>query len=635
MRIEMSIRLLSLAVVAAVMIAFPCTEVRAVDPGSQLIDCSRKDALITLGVTSHLDPSCTWTQGVEIVASDVTLDCQGAHIVTTDRSRGILIMAPTTVALSNITVRNCHVEGFLNNVRVTRVGFRDLAEGFEYENGYSNILIEDSTFLNSRGSGIFVDGYVTGVTLRSLHIEGSGSVGIYLEAGSKDNVVEDNQILSNGYGQNGPTWQLYTFGGVDFWFWGTGREGLAVDGSRFNQIRNNTFSGNSAGAVFLYKNCGEFVNQKPETWWLRRYGADGNVIEGNTVLNELNGVWVGSRMGENTFPMDCSDPQYQFGVVLDYASGNVVRANTFQNVTYAIRVEGDDNTIEDNIFTGDYAVQQAVIVGTRFRTPALMLPVDGTTISGNQSTIAGNTHPYRWAYGESDTTFAGNQSLGRNVGLCEGQPPPANPFIFVVSVVPDTSGTPPPDPPVVPTPAALPPCPLMCSASVPVAGGRIRIGRLDTPPGDDTLTFKGRALIAHPFSPPLDPVANGIGVVISDATGAKVIDAFIPGGAWDRETRVGWIAVSRGKWRYRDQRDAPPQGVTRVVIKDRSSGTPGLVQFGVKGKDGAFAVQSANLPLTGYFVLDPPTAETGQCGEVSFPAPDSSCTADGRTVKCN
>ena len=46
--------------------------------------------------------------------------------------------------------------------------------------------IEDSTSLDSRGVGIFVNGYVTDVTLRRLRVEGASSTGIYLETGSKD-----------------------------------------------------------------------------------------------------------------------------------------------------------------------------------------------------------------------------------------------------------------------------------------------------------------------------------------------------------------------------------------------------------------------------------------------------------------
>jgi hypothetical protein len=61
--------------------------------------------------------------------------------------------------------------------------------GLEYEAPFSNILVENTRVENTGASGIFVDGYVSGVTLRQLDVTGAGSVGIYLEAGSKDNVI--------------------------------------------------------------------------------------------------------------------------------------------------------------------------------------------------------------------------------------------------------------------------------------------------------------------------------------------------------------------------------------------------------------------------------------------------------------
>jgi hypothetical protein len=612
-----------------------CPEARGVAPGSQLIDCSQADTQVTISVSSHLDPSCTRSRGVEIIASDVELDCQGAHIATTDRRTGILITAPIDVALSNITVRNCHVEGFLNNVRITRDDFRTLAEGMEYDHAFSNILIEDSTFLNSRGVGVFVDGYVTGVTLRNLRVEGAGSAGIYLEAGSKDNVVENSQIVNNGYQENGPNGQFFTFAGTDFWFWGTGREGLAIDGSRFNQVRNNVFSGNSAGAIFLYKNCGEFVNERPARWWHRRYGADGNVIENNTIIGEDNGVWIASRMGENTLPMDCSDPQYQSGVVPDYADDNIVRANVFQNVTYGVRVEDDRNVIADNEFTGTNAAAQAIIIGTRFRTSTLGLPVDATTISGNRAAIAGNTHPYRWIHGHTNTTFDTNESLGRIVGLCEGVQPWTGPFVFVVGITLAEPPDPPQeDPPVIPPPEPLPPCPLACTRSEPVVRPRIVIRNIQAPSGNDTLLFQGQLTVQHPFTPVLDPTVNGVGLVIADATGTRVVDLVIPGGMWDPTAKVGWQAMSGGRWRYMDEGANPPAGITRITVRHLPNSVPGLIRFRVKGKRGFYFAGAPQLPLTGYFILDPPTAETGQCGHSTFVAGGPTCTTDGRRVLC-
>jgi parallel beta-helix repeat protein len=613
--------------------------VAGVEPGSQLVTCDQADTRVTITASGHLDPSCTWTRGVEITASDVTLDCQGARIAAPDRRYGVLIIAPIDVALSNITVRNCHIEGFLNNVHIERDGFFGLAELDEteaYEHAFSNILIEDSTSLDSRGVGIFVDGFVTGVTLRNLRVEGSGSAGIYLEAGSKDNVVENNQIVDNGYGENGPSGQPFDFGGVTFWFWGTGREGLAIDGSRFNLVRNNVFSGNAAGGIFLYKNCGEFVNTRPNNWWTRLYGANGNLIEDNSFIGQRYGIWIGSRMSANVLPMDCSDPAYLPGFVLDYASDNVVRGNTFQDVTFGVRVEDDGSVIEDNRFLGSDPAHQAVIVGTQQRTSALGLPVDETTIAGNQAWIDGNVSPYRWVHGEEDTAFGGNDSLGRRADFCAGEPPATGPFVMTVAVaLYDPENPPSGDPPTLPEPEPLAACAPSCAGTTAATRSRIRIRRLDTPPGDDALKFAGEVTLPYPFTPPLDPATDGLEMIIADAAGSRLLDVVLPGGGYDRDTRVGWKTARRGnKWTYVNRSAAPPGGIARVVVRDRSSRSPGLVQFVARGVDGSYAVDEANLPLTGLVALQPPAVESAQCALATFPSPAAACRTRPGKVYC-
>ena len=126
----------------------------------------------------------------------------------------------------------------------------------------------------------------------------AGSSGIYLETGSKQNLVERNHIDRNGFIENGAGGKAFSFLGADFWFWGVGREGISVDGSYENTIRSNVFSGNSAGGIFLYKNCGEYPDRNPDRWFERRDPADRNLIEDNLFFGGRNGIWVGSRMGE-------------------------------------------------------------------------------------------------------------------------------------------------------------------------------------------------------------------------------------------------------------------------------------------------------------------------------------------------
>jgi len=451
----------ALAVAACQPLPLPLPE-----SGSQVIGCDRADERIEITSTAHLDPSCVYTQGVDISTSGVTLDCQGATIRSAPGAggRGIQIHTPIDTPLSNVTVRNCHVEGFLNSLRVTRDGFRTLAQGVEYQNGTSNILIEKSSFQGSRGVGLFVDGYVEGVRIVNNRIQGTGSSGIYLETGSRGSHVETNQLVDNGFNENGPDGQPFTFAGIDFWFWGIGREGISVDGSYDNTITGNVFTGNSAGGLFLYKNCGEYP-ERP-VYFERRYPSEHNLIENNVFLGGVNGVWVGSRMGENTLPMNCTDPAYidEPGrrVVLDRANDNVVRNNHFYGVTYAIRVEDDGNVVEGNRITGDNPGQHGIIVGTPLRTSVLGRPVARTTVVDNVATITGNTDPFRWVSGQVDTVDHGNVANGQPSAVCPGVEPPRLPLIFVIAVAPQPpGGGPPATTPdlTVPVLGPLPPCP--------------------------------------------------------------------------------------------------------------------------------------------------------------------------------
>jgi parallel beta-helix repeat protein len=434
-------------VLAAVLVGTACLppgQHQAVDPvgepapGSQLIGCDQAAQRIAVAGIAHLDPSCTYATGFDITTSGTTLDCRGAVIRQEgdERLHGILIETPVGVPLSDVTVRNCVVEGFSNSMRIRREGFKDLVQGAEYENGTSSILVENSRFYDSEASGIFVDGFVTGVTLRGLEIAGSGAVGLYLEAGSKDNVVENNTIHRNGFKDVVPEGVPIIVGGTELRYESTGREGIAVDGSRGNVIRNNWIAGNAAGGIFLYKNCGEDAASNGH--WVRHYGATGNTITGNFISTEKNGIWVGSRAAENQDFMDCSDEPYIEAtlrrVYLDPANGNTISDNSFLYVNHGIRVEDDDTTIENNRFSSPAATDQAVLIGTKERTQVLDRPVTGTVLRGNRSDIAGNATPYGWVWGHTDTVDEDNRRGQAVVALAPGTQPTINPFLFAIRI---------------------------------------------------------------------------------------------------------------------------------------------------------------------------------------------------------
>jgi hypothetical protein len=171
---------------------------------------------------------------------------------------------------------------------------------------------------------------------------------------------------------------------------------------------------------------------------------------------------------------------------------------------------------------------------------------------------------------------------------------------------------------------------------------KITITKLITPPGDDKLKFKGEITIpALPGDPVLDPTMEGARMIITDSTGAVVVDATIPAGAYNVNQKAGWkINGSATAFTYITSGTIVPlpQGIKKFGIK-RSTKVTGLLKFSVTGKNGSYAVNTANLPLTGTIILDVPFATTGLCGESEWPGPPNplgvcSSASAGNVVKC-
>ena len=158
-----------------------------------------------------------------------------------------------------------------------------------------------------------------------------------------------------------------------------------------------------------------------------------------------------------------------------------------------------------------------------------------------------------------------------------------------------------------------------CTAFVPIFKASIVIGKLNTPPGDDTLSFSGTMTLKFPFDPALDPSANGMRVTISSQSGS-VVDVHLPPGAFDSLRGTGWKVNRNGtKWTYLDKTPAPEAGITKVVVRDQRAQVPGLVKFSVTGRGGSYTVVSADLPLDAQVSLNQTAGTTTQCGQATFP----------------
>jgi hypothetical protein len=151
------------------------------------------------------------------------------------------------------------------------------------------------------------------------------------------------------------------------------------------------------------------------------------------------------------------------------------------------------------------------------------------------------------------------------------------------------------------------------AAAVTIDVPKLRLRKVDDA-GGGRIRFAGS--LGVPSTPAIDPVAKGLRLVIRDASGVSTIDTTIPPGAFDPDTRRGWLATGSGRtFRYHDA-EGLVGGIEKVVV--RHDGTePGLLKVIVFGRHGLFPLPEV-LPVTATVVIDAPIARTGQCGDGTF-----------------
>lgn len=144
--------------------------------------------------------------------------------------------------------------------------------------------------------------------------------------------------------------------------------------------------------------------------------------------------------------------------------------------------------------------------------------------------------------------------------------------------------------------------------------------KINAPTGDDKIKFKGEMVI--PLTPPLDLIANGARLIINDSLDAVVLDAVIPPGLYNPNTKTGWKGNAPGLiFKYSNGGNlASTMGIQRVSIKP-AAGTPGRLKFSLVGKSGAYTVAHNRLPVRLTFILEGTLGTHGQCAETAFPGP--------------
>lgn len=143
---------------------------------------------------------------------------------------------------------------------------------------------------------------------------------------------------------------------------------------------------------------------------------------------------------------------------------------------------------------------------------------------------------------------------------------------------------------------------------------------------DERLEFRGRLA----FTGPVDPITEGLGVVIEDAAGGAVLGVTIPPGPFSGTPfgGLGWRVGTR-RSTYVNEWLTPLAGVYSATVTVRD----GSVSLRLKARRVPWPISPDRLPLKATVVFDPPLGETGRCGEATFPGTPG--PPPGRTCKAN
>ncbi|MBI0426172.1 NosD domain-containing protein [Psychrobacter sp. NG27] len=350
-----------------------------------IIDCAQLELKQTVVVKGHstLSNGCDLTgQSIrfELNQSNSSLDCGGTLLSTmsddNSKASAIMIKPKTDKAIKNIAVANCHVTGYGHALHIRQYSNPNQRYARGFINPAANralapngIRIINVSSRNSINSGMFIGDHVHDITFDKVRIQNAGTVGLYLEFGSRDNVIKNSVFVGNGFRTFKPN-----------------REAIAVDSSSNNRIENNHFIHNGAGSVLLYRNCFEHADDPTRgNHFKRTESSRDNIIANNVFEDEPVGVWVASRQSRNLKGFECGAylvKQTPFASYhLDSAKNNQIVDNRFEQVEKGVIVEDDGTLIEGNRFAA--TVGMPIAVGSEIREESTAGAIKNTRIKSN------------------------------------------------------------------------------------------------------------------------------------------------------------------------------------------------------------------------------------------------------------
>ncbi len=271
---------------------------------------------------------------VNINKSNTVIDCKGAEY-NSGKVTEIRINSSANKKVENVTIKNCTLNGSIRTVGLGLTGEAEAVKESSHSEGHteraqaaapSNVLISNLTIHGIQRTPIYLGPGTTRVTIRDTKFTGdSNSTVIYLDAESGYNTIQGNTFNVT------PQYNL--------------REVIAVDGSAYNQISDNTFKRAAHGGIYLYRNCGEGGTVRHQSPQYNQISDNSFNLSG-LALGQY-GIWLSSRNGNRSYCED--DAGFPFGSSInnrDFADHNTVTGNTFTGSTRTIKNDGADNTVQ-------------------------------------------------------------------------------------------------------------------------------------------------------------------------------------------------------------------------------------------------------------------------------------------------
>lgn len=222
-----------------------------------------------------------------------------------------------TINANNVTVRNLTITRFDGGVSIN-----PRVTGTRFEN---------VRVINNVNHGIFVNIGANDFSCDNCDVSDNGTMGIYLEYNSYGNTISNSRIAHNGYrDKDTGDWQENLSNDRK-----DKREGLAIDSSQNNMIRNSVFEGNALTGITMYRNCGE-------RGIIREWGANYNSVVDSTFSD---GIHIASRQDKDLSQWVCLEPYiYDDKFITDEAEYNRVERVTLEN-NASIIIQDDNNTV--------------------------------------------------------------------------------------------------------------------------------------------------------------------------------------------------------------------------------------------------------------------------------------------------